>query len=195
MVEAFYEETILDANKDKNQKKYNFFNAVMVITIALLIAYAIIVVPLLPLSWTIIFTGVLPLVIIGVSAFFSAKFRDMYCVDYDYSFVSGDIKIIKVINDKKNRLGVSFRCVDLEKIGKYDSQTFKKYSLMPNSKIYYMTSNEYPTKNNDFYYVVFTAKEERKIIILECSKKFISHVIYSSDRTILEEGFKVLWYI
>ena len=83
MVEVFYEETILDANKDRNQKKYNFFNAVMVITIALLIAYAIIVVPLLPLSWTIIFTGVLPLAIIGVSAFFSAKFRDMYCVDYD----------------------------------------------------------------------------------------------------------------
>lgn len=195
MIEAFLEETVLDVNKNKNLKKYKFFNTIMVIFIILLILYACFVVSFVPLSWTIIFTGILPLILLGLSAFFSAKFRDMYCVDYDYVFVSGDVKIIKVINDRKNRLAANFRCVDLERIGKYDSPTFKKYLLMPNNKVYYMTSNELPSNNNDFYYVVFNTKDEKRIIVLECSKKFISYIIYSSNRTILEEGFKILWFI
>ena len=118
------------------------------------------------------------------------RFKDRFYVDYDYTFITGTIRFSKVIKNIKRKHIVSFETSDIEKIGKYGSETFNRYSLMPGIKSVVLTSNSIADENKEFYYIVANVNGEKKIYILECTETFIVNVLKFSKRSVLDEALK-----
>ncbi|MBQ7340110.1 MAG: hypothetical protein IJW43_04595 [Clostridia bacterium] len=191
MVEFVYDETVVDNNRESNKKKYNFYNVLGIILVLITAIWGGYVIAFIPtISYAFLFFGLIPIIICILIIFFLFRKRDTYLVDYDYQFATGDVNISKVINYKKRKSGVSFRCVELDAIGLYDSERFNKFKSVPSVKTLYMTSNDSPCEGNDFYYVFYSRKEEKYLVILECSKRFVSCLINYSNKSIVDEDLK-----
>ncbi len=137
--------------------------------------------------------NLLPLIVSLISAILFSKLKFRFYVEYDYIFVSGNIRISKVINSKKRLFLMSFESKEIEKIGKVGSNTFEAYNSDKNVKKQFLTSNDTPISGKDFYYIVINIDSVKNLLIFECTEKMIG-VIYSySLRTVLEKDFK--WFI
>ena len=173
----FFEETAFIIDEDKAKKKYNVLKIISIGLFACAIIWFIVVLCGLPYDGLAFYLiGLIPQLFFLISAIFLWFFKDSYYIDYDYRFSSGEVIIMKVIDQKKRRKGISFRCNDLERFGDYGSETYLRYKKMPNVKVLYMTSNETPAKGKNFYYAVYNTSDKKLIIVLECSKEFVKCV-------------------
>ena len=77
---------------------------------------------------------------------------------------------------------------DIEKIGKYGSELFEKYSRMPDVKTVILTSNVSPAEKKEFYYMVVNKDGEKKMYVLECTELFIVNVLKFAKRTVVDEA-------
>lgn len=118
---------------------------------------------------------------------FIGKRKNNYCIDYDYTFVSGSIRCSKVINSIKRIHLFNFDASAIEIIGKVSNTSFKKYQSMPDVKVEYLTSNDTPEEGKNFYYIFAKVNSEKKVIVLECSELFIANVLKFSKRMVLEK--------
>ena len=116
------------------------------------------------------------------------KFKDKFYVDYDYTIISGSIRFSKVIKEIKRKHIVSFEASEIEKIGKYGSELFEKYSRMPDVKTVILTSNITPEEKKEFYYLVVNKDGEKKMYVLECTETFIVNILKFAKRTVLDEA-------
>ena len=98
--------------------------------------------------------SLIPLALFLVSGILLGRLKDKFYVDYDYTFISGTIRFSKVIKNIKRKFIVSFDTSDIEKIGKYGSETYKRYSIMPGVKTQILTSNNVAEDNKEFFYIV-----------------------------------------
>ncbi len=192
MRDIFYEETVEIVKRDSAKRKYNLFNFLSVLSYVACVLCLIILtfIPLGGISFYLF--GVLPVVIFFVGGVLLGVARDSFYVEYDYRFLSGEVIISRVINAKKRKKGVSFRCVDLERFGVYNSETYKKYQVMTNIYKSIMTSNVYPEKNKDFYYVVYNDKDKKRLIVIECTKQFVVYMMSFCNKFVFDEELKKL---
>lgn len=192
MRDIFYEETVEIVKRDSAKRKYNIFNFLSVLSYVACVLCLIILtfIPLGGISFFLI--GVLPFIIFFIGGILLGFARDSFYVEYDYRFLSGEVIISRVIKAKKRKKGFSFRCVDLERFGVYNSETYKKYQAMPNVYKSIMTSNIYPEKNKDFYYVVYNDKDKKRLIIIECTKQFVKYMMSFCNKFIFDEELKNL---
>ena len=117
------------------------------------------------------------------------KIKNKFYVDYDYTFVTGSIRISKVIANVKRRHIISFETSQIEMIGKYDSDTFNKYNSMPGLSKQIFTSNVSPDNGKDFYYIVVNSAS-KYLFVLECTETFIVQILKFAGKSILEKDFK-----
>ncbi len=116
-------------------------------------------------------------------------FKKKFFVEYDYTFVSGSFRIAKVIKNYKRKPILMFDASNIERLGKYDSETYQKYESMPGIKKLILTSNKYAQEDKDFYYLVVNVEGEKKLLIIESTKTLLINILQFAKRTILEEGF------
>ena len=192
MRDVFHEETVEIVDRAKAKRKYDLFNILNKISYFCAVIWAIIATffPIGDLFFWIF--GILPIVIFIVGGVMLGKARDSFYVEYDYRFLSGEVVISKVINAKKRQKGFKFRCIDLERFGVYNSETYKKYEKMPNVIKSNMTSNVYPEKNKNFFFVVFTDKDKKRLLIMECTNKLISYMMSYCNKFVFDEELKNL---
>ena len=93
--------------------------------------------------------------------------------EYEYSITNGEFDIDKIVNQRKRSKVLSFKCSQIEKMGKYNKD-------MPTpdgaEKIFCCSASD------DCYYIIVRASDNRKVYliiepderILEGIKKFIS---------------------
>ncbi len=193
MQEVFYEETATMQNQEKAAKKYSFFKLISKISYILFILYAIILFLFFgPDPYGAIFSIIfsfLPLVIFLVSAILFGRYKNTLYVEYDYTFISGSIRIAKVIKDFKRKTIIKFDTYNIEKIGRYNSSTYDKYQIMPGINKLILTHNLIASENKDFYYLVVNVNSQKNLLVLECSDQFIVNILKFSKKTILEERF------
>ena len=195
MIDRVYEETILNNEKQSSKVKYKLFQNLSILFYVVSVLWVIVGISIVPIGLSFIFLVVLPFAFILAWAIIFSKLRDKYMIDYDYQFLSGDVYVTKVINEKKRVKGVSFKCLELEKVGMYDSEGYKRSINNPSSKIIYMNANNSPSEGNDFYYVVYTRKENKNVVVLECSNRFISCITSFCNKNVIEEELKKQWFI
>jgi hypothetical protein len=121
--------------------------------------------------------------------FFQIK-KDRLNISFDYTFVSGELRISKVFNGKKRK---SLYILDISKflqIGKYNSNQYKKIMNSPQIKEEILTPNKEPGINKDFYYLNVNTLSGKKMLIIECREILIANVLRSSRTNILEKDFK-----
>ena len=190
MIDRVYEETILNNEKETSKVKYRLFQSLAILLFVVSVLWLMISIATVPIGLSFIFLVVLPFVFLLAWAIIFIKLKDKYMVDFDYQFLSGDVNVTKVIDEKKRVKGVSFKCLELEKVGLYDSKSYRRSINYPSVKLIFMNANKTPSKNNDFYYVAFTRKDTKNVVVLECSKQFISCVIAFANKNVIDEELK-----
>ena len=197
MKEIFYEESSKLQNRKSARTKYNVCNVITAITIILLLAW----VYLLFIGFefargsvalNIVF-AVLPIMVFITSAILITRYKRKLFVDYDYTFISGTIRISKIIKEIKRYDIVSFETTSIEKIGKINSDTYNTYLKSTNITKKVLTSNNKAEEGKGFFYIVAN-NNGKSIYIIETTPEFISNVLQYTTRLVLEEGFK-LWFI
>lgn len=196
MQELMYEESSRCLNEKTESKKYKILFAFAVLSFAFSIIGFFILINFMNLNdywlFNVIFY-VLPIIFFLAMGIFLIKFKNKFCVDYDYIFVTGSIRVSKVINNSLRQTIYRFNCSQIEKIGPTDSKTFKSYINSNLCKIELLSSNKEPQEGKDFYYFIINYNNEKRLLIFECSKVFLINVLKYSNRTIRDEELK--WFI
>lgn len=195
MKELFYEESTNLIDKQKEKKKYvilNFFTIFFYVVFILFLIYIIATFEFSKFKngFTYVLFYILgslvPLVFLFLTGFYMGKLRNKYYNEYDYTFVSGSIRISKIIMNKKRILLYKFDSKDIQKIGKYGSPEFEKYTKIPKTKVEYLTSNNKPTEDKDFYYIMARVEGENKLLVIECTENLITSILKFTNITVLE---------
>jgi len=193
MQEIFYEETATILDETKTSKKYNLFKIISNVSYILFTIYAVILlVFFVPEKNNPIFSiiySLFPLIILLVVAIVCGKYKNTLYVEYDYTFISGTIKVSKIIKNSKRKSVISFDTYNIEKIGNYDSLLYKKYELMPGINKKILTHNSSPLDNKNLYYIVANVNSQKYLLVFECTQQFIFNIIKFSKKTVLEERF------
>lgn len=194
MQELLYEETSVSKNSKSEKTKYylvlglSFFSFLL----ALLGLYYVINFVNIKdknIVLTLLF-NLIPAIIFLVLGIVLFKLKNRFCVDYDYIFVSGSIRVAKVIKNIKRKPVVKFECSQIEKIGPINSKVYDSFENQRTIKTTYLTSNNVPDENKNFYYMVANVNSQKQLFIFECSKTFIINVLKFSKMSVRDEELK-----
>ena len=197
MKEVFYEESAHIQNEKSASVKYYVFKTLSIIFFVMAGFYVFIFFNFTPIDETftqnlllnIIFI-IVPLALLIVSGIVFWRFKNKFYVDFDYTFVTGSIRISQVIKNFKRKLVYNFETSAIEKMGKYGSDTYNQYDKMPGIKKKFLTLNYTADEGKDFYYLVVNIDETKNLLVLECTELFMATVLKFSNKTILEKDFK-----
>ena len=103
--------------------------------------------------------------------------------------MSGSVRVAKVIKHTKRSSVINFETYNIEKLGRYNSPTYKRYELLTGIEKQILTQNLIPMDNKDFYYIVVNAGGQKNLLVFECTEQFIVNILKFSNRTVLEERF------
>ena len=192
MQDLFYEESSRVQNEKVASVKYNIFKTISIVSYVLLVIWILIIFFTLNLNanWVLnLIFYVVPLTMFFLSGFLFGRFKNKLYVDYDYTFITGSIRVAKVIKNIKRKFILKFDAKDIEKIGKYDSGTYKKYQSMPGVTKMIFSSNYTSAEDKEFYYIVATVNGDKKLMVFECTELFIVNILKFSNKLVLEEEF------
>ena len=195
MQEIFYEETSIVQNNSAERKKFKLFDIISWIFFLLVPATFFIVFTSYNFSHNLIVGLILmivPIVVFLILGILFGKKKNTFCVDFDYTFISGSIRISQVIKQYKRKFMLEFETNQIERIGKVNSETYNKYTLMPVKQIS-LTSNNVASENKSLYYFVVNSEGEKKLLTLELTEKFIVNIVrYTTSRILDDEYLKEL---
>ena len=197
MLDIFYEETTTIQNEKGASIKFGIFNFLSAISYVLAVVWAFLVFFGVEfgkgnLLVNILFS-IIPILLFIFSGIMLGKVRNKFYVEYDYTFISGEVRVSKVIKQKKRVNVLTFETKHIEKIGKYGSKTYERYVNMPETTQTIFTSNNTACEGKDLFYIVLNTSNGKNLMIFECTEIFIAHVLKFSNKTVLEEDYK--WYI
>ena len=201
MQEVFYEESATLENRKSALRKYNLLSVFQIVSIVMIVIWGIIVITGIPVEnfgqVVGIVLAVLPFVTFGLLIFVLSRHKKSVFVDYDYTFVTGSIRISKVIRERKRKFIIKFEAEEIEKLGEYASETYNKYEKVPGISKKIFTSNITPAENKKFYYLVVNTNGDKQLLVLECTEMFLVNVLkFTKNKLIVEEGFgRSKWYI
>lgn len=184
MKEEFYESSCAPQNSKTQKVFYIIYNIFFIIAcVAFVISLYLFL--LFPKDFGFLVIAVFS-VICG-STFFLVKRRLLCC--YDYTFVSGEVRIVKVISGKRRKRFLIFDCKDVYRLGKVGSDTFEQLIKTPDIKKKMATPNGYSAVNQ-LYYIAVRQGAENNIVILECDEKFLAFVAEKAGRSVIEKDYK-----
>ncbi len=194
MREVFYEETSVVQDVKSAKSKYIFFNILSIIPYIGIIVWFYFMFFGLALSnkniflQTLFFIG--PAALMYLLSFYASKIRDNCFSDYDYSFVSGSIRISRVINGVKRKFVIKFDTDHIEKIGKYKSQSYERIERLNNIKKKVLTANKTPEEEKSYYYFFVSNNTGKYLLIIECTQLFIANVLSFCKRHVKEDELR-----
>ena len=197
MKEFFYEESARIQNEKSASVKYYVFKTLSIIFFVLAGFYLFIFFNFTPIDeaftqnllLNIVFI-VVPFALLIVSGVVFWRFKNKFYIDYDYTFVSGSIRVAKVIKNFKRKLVFNFDTSAIEKMGKYGSEAYNQYEKSPGIKKHFLTLNYTAGEGKEFYYLVVNVDDNKNLLVLECTELFMATILKFSNKTILEKDFK-----
>ncbi len=194
MQEVFYEETSF-LNKEKTALwKYRLLKIFSIASYVLAGLIALMFFYFYKLeNFNLLVFALSVLVPFGLFLFFGimlGRVKNSMFVDYDYTYVSGSIRISKVIRRIKRKNLLKFETSDIVQMGKYGSDTYEKIAKTPGVKKIILTSNQTPSEGNDFFYLQVNNEGTNKLLVFDCSEKFMATILRYSNKTILEKDYK-----
>lgn len=182
MRDDFYESSVGPQNEKTQRIFYNIYQTLFIL---LVIAFCV------SLYFYLIFMDngfifiIAFILIFGVVTFFAK--RRLLCY-YDYTFVSGEVRIVKVINCKRRKLKLVFDTKNVIQVGKVGSESFENLKKKPGQKIVMTSPNGFAAENQLFY-VLAKVNGEEQLIIMECDEKFLVYVISSKGKSVVEKDY------
>lgn len=192
MQEIFYEEASLVQKKEEENRKYItlnilswiFFLLVPVVFVIVLTSYNFANYPLLGVVLVVV-----PMAGFMVLGIVFGKKRNTHCVDYDYTFISGSIRVAQVIKHVKRKFIMEFEAREIEKIGKVGSSTYNSYLKIP-VEVNVLTSNKEPSKEKSLYYFVVNTEGKKYLLTFELTEKFVATIIkFLNKSSLLDDEY------
>lgn len=123
--------------------------------------------------------------LLSTVCFWIARKKIYYCVDL--IFVSGQTRIIKVINYRFRRKILIFDAKDVVAVGKIGSRTFERIASTPKIKKVYATPNKYIENG---FYVNVKKDDANYLVMLECKEEYLVNLVGFAGRKIIEKDYK-----
>lgn len=195
-MDAFYEESAINQNAVKESRKYKIFHILSYVFLFLGIILLIMAIFNMPIGggedagafWTMFgFMLIQGLMFMGMwFAFYKIKSR--YNVNFDYCFVTGELRISKVVNVNKRRLVARIDCEDMIQVGDVDNPSFDRFRADPTVKTVFCTPNVEASEGKFFMYVLANYNG-RKLYVLECRENLLMNIMKFAKRSVLESDY------
>ncbi len=194
MQEIFYEEVSM-LNKEKaGLRKYRLLKAFSIASYVMAVLFALLFFYFYNLEnfslLAFILSALLPFAMFLFFGIALGRIKNNMYVDYDYTFVTGSVRVSKVIRKIKRKNVLKFETTEIVQLGKYGSETYNKIEKTPGVKRMILTSNQTPSEGNDFYYLQVDSEGTKKLLVFDCSEKFMATILRYSNKNILEKDFK-----
>lgn len=185
-MDVLYEESALDVNTNKEKIKYNVVNVFFWIS-AIIGGFALFQCILFIPSYTALVFAV-PTFIFGLSAVVLYLSKSKLNISYDYVFVSGELRISKVINVNKRKALAIIDSQDILQIGDTENMGFDRLFADPNTRKMVCTPNTQPSQDKFFMYILVGGRE-KTIYVLECREALLMHILKFARRGVLETDY------
>ncbi|MBE5744629.1 MAG: hypothetical protein E7355_00635 [Clostridiales bacterium] len=202
-MDVLYEESAINHNDEKGQKIYKILNVISFVALFIWVVCFIIAILWIPNScnpseenaegfmyiWSnfLIFLGI-ALLFAAFWVFFTVL-KNRVNVNYDYIFVSGDLRIAKIIGGNKRKLIDRIQCDEILQIGDVDNASFARLSASPDAKIVRLTPNKVPDEGKFFMYILLNAGG-KKIYVLEAREVLLMNILrFVPNRNVLENDY------
>lgn len=175
MIESFFEQNVSDANEASKKKRQTVLKICSIISLVMgilliLMAYLLFIGGEIPEGAS-IWSVLTPIL---VDLFFAAVFIFLYfwikraknntLLEFDYTFVSGSLRIAKVINHIKRKPLISIECSDIEAMDKVSDASFLRYDTMKSIKKIMASPNP---DSEDLFYIFCKKGGENTLLVIE----------------------------
>ena len=185
-MDVFYEESSIARNSKKESTKYKITHIIS--TIFLVVGILAILFGLSFIPADMLLGWVLICLWFFICWFVLFKFKSRFNVSYDYVFVSGELRIARVININKRRLVTRIDSEDIIQLGDVDNTSFEGLRADPNTKTVVCTSNSEAGEGKFFMYILAN-DNGKKLYVLECREELLIHILKFVKRTTLESDY------
>lgn len=114
--------------------------------------------------------------------------KKRFNVSYDYCFVSGELRISKVININKRKVVARFETDDMLQIGDVDSTSYDRLRSDPSTKNVICTSNDEASEGKFFMYILANYNG-KKLFVLECREEMLVNIMKIAKRSVLDRDY------
>ncbi len=184
-MDVFYEESSTPSNSVQEAKKYKIFHVISVVCLTLGIAGTIFALNVPLELWLLWFSFV---IWFYVGWFICFKLKARYNVSYDYSFVSGELRIAKVANINKRKQLACIQAEGIIQLGDVETGAFEGFQVDPNVQTLVYAANETPVEGKFFLYIL-TIDNGKKLYVLECKEELLLNVMKFAKRSALEREY------
>jgi hypothetical protein len=116
-------------------------------------------------------------------------FKRRVNISYDYTFVSGELRIVKVFNVNRRKLVTKIQPEDILQLGDLENETYARLSANTMNKQVICTPNDEPMKGKFFMYAHVTEPAGNKLYVLECREELLVNILKFVKRGTLETDY------
>ena len=110
-------------------------------------------------------------------------------ISYDYIFVSGELRIVKVFNINKRKLISRIQAENILQLGDLDNESFNRLSSNPANKQVICTPNFASANGKFFMYAHVNEPTGNKLYVLECREELLVNILHFVKRGTLEPDY------
>lgn len=110
-------------------------------------------------------------------------------INFDYTFVSGELRIVKVFNVNKRKLVTKIQSENILQLGDYESESFMRLATDPTNKQVICTQNETPKEGKFFLYIHVSEPIGKRLYILECREEMLVNILHFVKRGTLASDY------
>lgn len=185
--DALYEESAQPVDSKKQKRWYTTFQVIFILFVIFTVIHAFLCVLTLPtviatlkgaaLAYSLIM-WLLPLVLLGLTAFLFFRIRLRFNQSFDYLFVQDELRITKVFNGKKRKHIITLEADHVLQIGYCEGTTFERtYAGLGGKKPRFMTPNREPAEGKEFIHILYSSSMGKTLYILECRKEMLEYLV------------------
>lgn len=110
-------------------------------------------------------------------------------INYDYTFVSGEIRIVKVFNVNRRKLVATIQSENILQLGDIENESYEHLRANTMNKEVFCTANVVPAKGKFFMYVHANDPTGKKLYVLECREELLVNILKFVKRSTLEHDY------
>lgn len=194
-MDVFYEESAINANASKNEKRYKILNVgagifmVIAIFCSIVAFFSIPVNNFTPEAFSFLIFWGMNAGFFWIAWLILAKIKKRINVSYDYTFVSGELRITKVFNVNKRKKVDVIYCDEILQMGDVDNPSYERFRSAPGTKEIVCTSNNEAAEGKFFMYLLVGGAQMKYLYILECRELLLMQLLKFTRRSVLESDY------